>query len=62
MPFSALLRKPPPHTMWAIGKYDSVSHSGTNTIHAENFTRSATAPLISAAVMTAKVSWKPTKM
>ena len=33
---------------------------GTNTIQAENFTRSAIAPLISAAVMTAKVIWNAT--
>ena len=36
--------------------------SGRKTIQAENFTRSAIAPLISAAVMTAKVIWKPTAM
>ncbi len=48
--------------MWASGKYDSVSQSGTKSIQAENFRRSATAPLISAAVITANVSWKPTKM
>ena len=46
-----------PKTMCASGKYDSVAHSGTNTTHAENFTRSAIAPLMSAVVMTAKVSW-----
>ena len=44
--------------MCASGKYESVTQSGTKTIQAENFTRSAIAPLIRAAVMTAKVSWK----
>ena len=48
--------------MCAIGKYERVTQSGTKTTQAENFTRSATAPLISAAVMIAKVIWKPTKM
>ena len=48
--------------MCARGKYDSVTQIGTNTIQVENLTRSATAPLISAAVMIAKVSWKATPM
>ena len=54
--------KPTPvlHTMWAIGKYENVTHSGRKTTQEDSFTRSATAPLISAAVMTAKVSWKQT--
>ena len=39
-----------------------MSQSGTKSSQAENFSRSATAPLIRAAVITAKVSWKPTKM
>ena len=34
---------------------------GRKTSQEENFTRSAIAPLISAAVMTAKVSWNATK-
>ncbi len=38
-----------------------MTQTGTNTIHVENLTRSATAPLMRAAVMTAKVSWNPTK-
>ena len=46
--------------MWAIGKYAKVTQSPEKTIQVENFTRSATAPLISATVMTAKVSWNPT--
>ena len=48
------------NTMWASGKYDSVTHSGRKTTQAESLTRSAMAPLISAAVMTAKVSWNIT--
>ena len=48
-------------TMWAIGKYTTVNHATTNTISAENFTRSANAPTISAGVMQAKVIWKMTK-
>ena len=35
-------------------------HSGTKTTQAENLSRSATAPLISAAVMIAKVIWNIT--
>ena len=36
------------------------AQSGTKTTQAENFSRSATAPLISAAVMIAKVIWNIT--
>ena len=36
------------------------AHSGRKTTQAENFSRSATAPLISAAVMIAKVIWNIT--
>ena len=38
-----------------------MTHSGRKTSHEENFTRSAMAPLIRAAVITAKVSWNATK-
>jgi hypothetical protein len=38
-----------------------VTQSPENTSQVENFTRSAIAPLISATVMIAKVSWKATK-
>ena len=48
--------------MWASGKYDSVTQIGRKTSQAENFTRSAIAPLIRAAVMIANVIWKATKM
>ena len=59
-PPSAPLSRPPPHTMWAIGKYAKVTQRAEKTIQVENFTRSAMAPLMRATVMTAKVSWKPT--
>ena len=36
------------------------AHRGRNTTHAENLRRSATAPLMSAAVMIAKVIWNIT--
>ena len=48
--------QPPPHTMWAIGAYTKVSHSPMNHSTAENFIRSANAPMISAGVIAAKVS------
>ncbi len=38
--------------------YTSSAHTGTKNIHDENFARSAIAPLISAAVRIANVSWK----
>ena len=38
-----------------------MTQSGRKTSQDENFTRSAIAPLISAAVITAKVIWKATK-
>src|SRR6201999_240945 len=53
-----LLSQPPPHTQWATGKYTSVAHATVNTVQAPNLVRSAIAPLISATVMTANVSWK----
>jgi hypothetical protein len=53
----APLIKPPPHTMWASGKYTANIHSVTNNNTAENFMRSAMAPTISAGVMMANVSW-----
>ncbi len=36
------------------------AHSGRKTTHAENLSRSATAPLMSAAVMIANVIWNMT--
>ena len=53
-----LLSQPPPHTQWATGKYTSVAQPTVNTVQAPNLARSAMAPLISATVMMAKVSWK----
>ncbi len=53
--------RPPPQTMWESGKYTRVAHTPANTSHVPNFTRSAIAPLMSATVMTANVSWKPTQ-
>src|SRR5690242_7357225 len=57
-----LLSQPPPHTQWATGKYTSVAQPTVNTVQAPNLARSAIAPLISATVMTAKVSWKAENM
>src|SRR5436309_310921 len=57
-----LLSQPPPHTQCATGKYTSVAQATVNTAQAPNLVRSAIAPLISATVMTAKVSWKAEKM
>ena len=42
----------------ACGKYTSVAQTTVNTVQAPNLVRSAIAPLISATVMTANVSWK----
>ena len=57
-PSVSRIQPPGPHTQWATGTYTSSAHTGTKTSHAPNFARSAIAPLISAAVMIAKVSWK----
>ena len=54
--------QPPPHTQWATGKYTSVAQATVNTAQAPNLVRSAIAPLISATVMTANVSWKAENM
>jgi hypothetical protein len=48
----------PDHTMCAIGKYTSVTHSPAKIISAEKRMRSAIEPTISATVMIAKVIWK----
>ena len=45
-------------TMWAIGKYTMMTHSGRNSAIAENFMRSTRAPTISAGVIAANVIWK----
>lgn len=61
MPPSAPESRPPPQTMWASGKYTRVTQMPPNTSQVPNFIRSATAPLISATVMTANVNWKATQ-
>ena len=43
--------------MWAIGAYTRTSQTEMNTAYAENFIRSAVAPVISAGVMMANVIW-----
>ena len=48
--------------MCAIGRYENVNHNAENTSTAENLMRSAYAPVISAVVMAANVSWNITKM
>ena len=54
------LRNPPPHTMWASGKYTAVAQMIENAIQLLNLIRSAIAPVISATVITAKVDWNAT--
>jgi hypothetical protein len=44
-------------TQWATGLYTRMSQTERNTIHAENLTRSAMAPVIGAGVMTANIIW-----
>ncbi len=56
-PFSLAERKPPPHTMWASGKYVTVTQIAVNVSHVPNLTRSASAPEMSATVMIANVTW-----
>ena len=50
------------HTMCAIGKYANVNQMIKNKSTAENFIRSANAPIIKAGVIAAKVNWKATKI
>ncbi len=57
-PSRSRIQPPGPHTQCVTGTYTRSVQSGTKTSHAENFVRSATAPLIRAAVTMAKVSWK----
>ena len=45
------------NTQWATGVYTISAHSPTNQNHAENFMRSAMAPVTSAGVITANISW-----
>ena len=56
-PFSLPERKPPPQTMWASGKYVTVTQIAVKVSQVPNFTRSASAPEMSATVMIANVTW-----
>src|SRR6185437_7080058 len=56
-PSEAFSSPPLPHTMWAIGQYTMSDHSVRNSSIALNFIRSANAPVISAGVMIANISW-----
>jgi len=56
-----LSQPPSPHTQWASGSYTSVAQSRTNRMNAENFFRSAKAPVMSAGVMMANIIWKSMK-
>src|SRR5262245_21827414 len=46
-----------PHTMWQSGSYTSDAHRSEKTRKALNFMRSANAPVMSAGVMMANISW-----
>ena len=48
------------NTQWATGKYTNVAHRPANTSQPPNFSRSATAPEISATVMMANINWNAT--
>ena len=50
------------HTMCAIGKYANVNQSPMKRRMAENFIRSANAPMINAGVIAANVNWNATKI
>ena len=55
--FHTPLKRPPsPHIKCAIGKYTTNIQRTLNSITAENFIRSATAPIVRAGVMIANVS------
>src|ERR1051326_946663 len=58
LPPSAALRNPPlPHTICASGAYTTRNHSTMNNTVPLNFIRSAVAPVISAGVIIANISW-----
>ena len=48
------------NTQCATGKYTNVAHRPANTSQPPNFSRSATAPEISATVMMANINWNAT--
>ena len=56
-PRCAVPRNPPPQTQCASGEYTRIDHRVSTTSHPENFMRSANAPVISAGVMMANISW-----
>ncbi len=49
--------QPPPHIQWAMGTYTTSDQSAMKRSMALNRTRSANAPMMSAGVITANVSW-----
>src|SRR3990172_9295145 len=54
---SFLSQPPSPQTQWASGSSTSVAHSTVKSRNAENFLRSANAPVMSAGVMIANIIW-----
>src|SRR6266702_5796146 len=56
LPVTAFSSPPTPQTMCAIGLYTTMAHSTMNSSIAENFMRSANAPVISAGVMIANIN------
>ena len=52
--------QPPPKIQCATGRYTRTDHSTMKPTHAANRIRSATAPVMSAGVMIANVSWNAT--
>src|SRR6201999_1137478 len=57
LPPFAFSSPPAPHTICAIGQYTTSDHNERNTAIPLNFIRSANAPVISAGVMIANISW-----
>src|SRR5438876_12089982 len=55
---SFLSQPPSPQTQWASGSQTNVAQSTVKSRNAENFFRSANAPVMSAGVMTANIIWK----
>jgi hypothetical protein len=57
----ALSQPPSPHTQCASGSYTMVAQRTVKSRNAENFFRSANAPVMSAGVMIANIIWKSMK-
>src|SRR5262245_39826482 len=57
LPPATFSSPPLPHTMCARGTYTTKNHSVMNNTVPLNFMRSAVAPVISAGVITANISW-----